>query len=161
MKLINQPQPIEINPTAGGARLNDTAAQEVHRIIIQPAKLKNGRYDCTQAGQKYVSWFHNEIICTSTQPFYDSARVLKARGYKGAIEMSHHGSNLTSMIQLIEDAARLTIEEGNRSPKVVKYKPLQTAPKSRQATPIPPSLKKPLGELTAVQGIEARLAHMH
>ena len=75
-----------------------TNKHQIHRVIVQPAFRKNGRYDCTKAGQKYVSLFKNEYLCTSTEPFLESARLLKAKGHKGDLEMWHQGSDYPSMI---------------------------------------------------------------
>lgn len=137
-------------------RTNDL--DQVHRIIIQPAFRKNGRHNCENAGPRFVSHFQDEIICTSTEPLLASARILKARGYQGTIEMWHHGSQYPSMALQIDQAAGLTVEEGERSPTFVKYKPFQTAPKSFQARVVALRPKKALVELAAVQGIDFKMA---
>ena len=131
-----------------------SAAIEVHRIIIQPAFRKNGTRDCVEAGPRYHSLFKNEIICTSTEPFLDSARLLKAKGYKGNIEMWHSGSHFSSMNAPLEQAAGITVSENERTPTFVKYKSFPTASKVVQATLLALSVGKALNELTAVQGID-------
>lgn len=136
----------------------DSETDQVHRIIVQPAFRKNGRHHCENAGSRFISRFHDEIICTSTEPLFESARVLKARGFQGTIEMWSHGGTFPSMAMPIEQAAGLTVEEGERSPTLAKYKPFQTAPISRQATPVALGPKKALAALTAVQGIDCATA---
>ena len=131
-----------------------SAATEVHRIIIHPAYRKNGTRDCVEAGPRYHSLFKNEIICTSTEPFLDTARLLQDRGYKGNIEMWHSGSDFPSMNAPLEQAAGISVSENERTPTFVKYKSFPTASKVVQATPIALSVGKALNELTAVQGID-------
>ena len=128
----------------------------IHRIVVTPAFRKDGRYHCTQGGPKFHSRFQGELICTSVQPLTDSARILKARGVKGAIQMWHENSLFPSMTLQIEIAAGLTIQEGNRGLTLAKYKPLQGRPVGAQATRVPAYFKKASGELTAVQGIESK-----
>ena len=142
-------------PTLTGDQLQKpSATAEVHRIIIKPAYRKNGTMDCVEAGPRYHALFKNEIICTSTEPFLDSARALQALGYKGNIEMWHSGSDFPSMKATLEQAAGITVSENERTPTFVSYIAFPTATKAIQATPIAPSVEKALYELTAVQGID-------
>lgn len=127
----------------------------IHRIVIAPAFRKDGRRHCIQHGPLFHSRFQGELICTSVQPLLDSARVLKTRGLKGKIEMWHENSPFPSMIRQIEKAAGLTIEEGDRSPTLVKYKTVQGRAVGDRAIGIPAYFKKASGDLTAVQGIDS------
>ena len=147
MTIINPPHLI------ANDELKLSAAAEVHRIIIQPAYRRNGSRDCVEAGPRFHSLFNNKIICTSTEPFLDSARLLKAKGYEGNIEMWHSGSDFPSMKATLEQAAGITVSENERTPTFVSYIAFPTATKAIQATPIAPSVEKALYELTAVQGI--------
>lgn len=149
MSLLNRPHLLNEDEPQ-----KPSATTEIHRIIIQPAYRMNGTRDCVEAGPRYHSRFKNEIICTSTEPFLDSARLLKAKGYKGNIEMWHSGSDFPSMKAPLEQAAGITVSENERTPTFVKYKSFPTASKVVQATPIALSLGKALNELTAVQGID-------
>ena len=109
-------------PTLTGDQLQKpSATAEVHRIIIKPAYRKNGTMDCVEAGPRYHSLFKNEIICTSTEPFLDSARALQALGYKGNIEMWHSGSDFPSMKATLEHAAGITVSENERTLTFVSY----------------------------------------
>ena len=130
-------------------------AIQIHRISITPAFHEDGRYHCTKRGPLFHSRFQGEIICTSVQPLLDSARVLKARGCKGMIEMWHENTPYPSMTMQIEISAGLTIKEGERRPIFAEHKTIQGRPLSDQATGVPAYFKKAAGELTVVQGIES------
>jgi hypothetical protein len=148
--LIIQNHPIPINENEDKPK----KFPHVHRFIVAPSFRKDGRRDWVKAGPKFNSRFQNETICISTRPLLDSARVLKARGYTGHIEMWHEGTDSPCMTLPIDIAAGLTVDEGERVPTFVKWKSFQGPLKIVQATPIALTLKKAAGELTAVQGID-------
>jgi hypothetical protein len=141
-------------PTTDNDNCADSTTKQIHRIMVSPEFRKDGRYGCEKAGQCFISRYEEEIICTSTQPLLDSARILRARGFIGHLEMWHEGMNYACMTMPLGSAAVLTTEEGERIPSFVEYVPFQGPARVGPATTVALTLKKAAGELTAVQGIE-------
>jgi hypothetical protein len=62
---------------------------------------------------KFEARCEGRLLCTSRQPFLDSARALLADGMDPAevIVMRHHGSTTDALRSTVGAAARLTVEE--------------------------------------------------
>jgi len=56
-------------------------------------------------------------------PLFDGARALAAKGITGNFEMWDHERPYPRMKSVVEEAAKLTISEGERRPTVVKWTP--------------------------------------
>jgi hypothetical protein len=65
------------------------------------------------------------IVTRSSQPMFDGARSLLANGADPAAKlvMRHAGSDADALRSTVGAAARLTVEEGERRPKVTIWKP--------------------------------------
>jgi hypothetical protein len=67
-------------------------------------------------GQRYRVTRNGVTLIESTKnPEFDSARALLARGIVGQVEVWRHGASFPAMRLDIEKAAKLTIEDGDRS----------------------------------------------
>ena len=69
---------------------------------------------------------HNGVtlIESTKNPEFDSARALLARGIVGQVEVWRHGASFPAMRLDIEKAAKLTIEDGDRSgPRFTRWQP--------------------------------------
>ena len=76
-------------------------------------------------GQRYRV-IHNGVtlIESTNNPEFDSARALLTRGIVGQVEVWRHGANFPAMRLDVEKAARLTIEENDRSgPRFTRWHP--------------------------------------
>ena len=81
-------------------------------LIINPAPQGAGRYEAHLDND-------DRVLCVSTRPFFDAARVLIANGYDPNTEITlrHAGSNADSLSARLGTAASLTVEEtGFRTP---------------------------------------------
>lgn len=75
-------------------------------------------------GPMYRVELDGEILIEGTHiPFYDGARALAAKGLTGDFEMCDHVRPYARMRGAIEQAAKLTVSEGERRPTVVKWTP--------------------------------------
>ena len=96
-----------------------------HKIIIAPALDSNGNHRANRRGPLYTASYLGEtIISASTQPLLDACRVLAGRGISGKLEMWSHDLPYPRMGCDIVKGAKLTIEEGDRRPRYVKFKSL-------------------------------------
>ena len=88
------------------------------RICIEATGL-GGR------GQRYRVTHNGVTLIESTKnPEFDSARALLARGIVGQVEVWRHGASFPAMRLDIEKAAKLTIEDGDRSgPRFTRWQP--------------------------------------
>ena len=101
----------------------DLSKITIHRIILKPVFRSNGRQHAIRNGVVYTASYLGQVIVTgSTQPALDAARVLHARGLTGVLEMWDEVSTYYRFRISITNAARLTIEEGDRRPRLVKFK---------------------------------------
>ena len=95
----------------------------VHRIIITPTLDKEGRSKRSSKGPLYDATYEGQVIVIgSTEPCLDAARVLKARGLSGRIEMWDTVLPYCRYHADIDKAAGLTIEEGDCQPRLRKYR---------------------------------------
>ena len=76
-------------------------------------------------GQRYRVTHNGVTLIESTKnPEFDSARALLARGIVGQVEVWRHGASFPAMRFDIEKAAKLTIEDGDRSgPRFTRWQP--------------------------------------
>lgn len=95
----------------------------VHRIIIAPALDSNGNQRANNRGALYsASYLGDTIVTSSSQPLLDASRILHARGLSGELQMWDCDSPYPRFRTSIAKAAKLTIEEGDRLPRFVKFK---------------------------------------
>ncbi|MDF2995103.1 MAG: hypothetical protein K0R27_740 [Xanthobacteraceae bacterium] len=82
----------------------EVPSRDVVEIIVQPKG--NGRYAALVEG---------EVIVTSRQPFYASARALLKRGVypETPITMRHEGSSIASMRSTVGHASQWRVEESD------------------------------------------------
>jgi len=81
-------------------------------------------------GGRYHARVQDRHLCTSRTPFFAAARVLMAEGIdpETPITLGHEGSAIVSLRSTIGQAARLTVEESERSgPRFVPYRPFRAA----------------------------------
>jgi hypothetical protein len=81
-------------------------------------------------GGRFHARVQDRHLCTSRTPFFAAARVLVEEGAdpETPITMSHEGSCIVSLRSTIGQAARLTVEESERSgPRFVRYRPFRAA----------------------------------
>jgi hypothetical protein len=76
-------------------------------------------------GQRYRVTHNGVLLIGSTKnPEFDSARALLARGIVGQVEVWRHDVNYPAMRFDVEKAAKLTIEESDRSgPRFIRWQP--------------------------------------
>jgi hypothetical protein len=79
-----------------------------------------------------------QIVCASLTPFLTGARKLLALGFnpQGAIIMRHHDSEVDCLLAKIAVAAKLTVDEGERTASFHTWKP---HPRSIQAPSTAPN----------------------
>ena len=95
------------------------------RIVTTPTLDKEGRHKQSSKGPLFNASFEGQaIVVGSTEPCLDSARILKARGLTGRLEMWDIVFPYCRLRADIENAAGLTIREGDERPRFVKFKPL-------------------------------------
>ena len=81
-------------------------------------------------GGRFHARVEDRRLCTSRTPFFAAARVLMEEGAdpETPITMSHEGSCILSLRSTIGQAARLTVEESEKSgPRFVPYRPFRAA----------------------------------
>jgi hypothetical protein len=94
----------------------------VHRIIITPTLDKDGRHKRSSKGPLFNASYEGQIIVVgSTEPCLDAARILKARGISGRLEMWDAVLLYCRFHVDIEKAAGLTVREGHEPPRLVKF----------------------------------------
>lgn len=95
----------------------------VHRIVITPTLDKEGRPKRSSKGPLFNASYEGQVIVVgSTQPCLAAARVLKARGLSGRLEMWDAVLPYCRFHTDIDKAAGLTIEEGDGLPRLRKYR---------------------------------------
>ena len=135
------------------SRQNTALTSEVsktHRVIVSPKRRKDGRYVCIKAGPVFDVCYGIETICSSVNPFYVAARILKERGRTGLLEMWHVGADYPSLTMPIDQAANRTIKEGERLPISARYSSFQGRAENVRATSVPPLPQIAAGELAVV-----------
>ncbi len=95
----------------------------VHRIVITPSFDKEGRPRRSSQGPLFNANYGGQVIVTgSTEPCLAGARILKARGLTGRLEMWDTVLPYCRFHTDIDKAAGLTIEEGDGLPRLRKYR---------------------------------------
>ena len=118
-----QRQSLNLVAPFGSADSRGRSEVTVHRVIVAPVLCGNGSQRATRSGPLYTASYLGEVIVTrSTQPALDAARVLHARELTGLLEMLDEVSATYRFRIGINKAAKLTIEEGDRRPHLVKFK---------------------------------------
>ena len=76
-------------------------------------------------GRRYHVTHNGVTLIESTKnPEFDSARALLARAIVGQVEVWRHGASFRAMRFDVEKAAKLTIEDGDRSgPRFTRWQP--------------------------------------
>ena len=93
----------------------------VHRIFITPTPGKVFLHQCSQKGPLFdVTYDGQVIVIGSTEPCLAAARVLKARGLSGRLELWDAVLPYCRFHTDIDKAAGLTIEEGDSLPRLRK-----------------------------------------
>jgi hypothetical protein len=101
----------------------------VHRIVITPTLDMEGRHRRSSKGPLFDACYEGQVIVVgSTEPCLDSARALKARGLTGRLEMWDTVLPYCRFRANIDQAAGLTIEEGDRLPTLRKYREFSGRP---------------------------------
>ena len=114
-------QNLSVSLSLGDGR--DRSKVTVHRIFVTPVLRSIGSQQASRRGPLYtVSYLGEVIVRGSTQPALDAARILHGRGLTGLLEMLDATSANYRFRIGITNAARLTIEEGDRRPRIVKFK---------------------------------------
>jgi hypothetical protein len=94
-----------------------------HRIVITPSLDKEGRPKRSSKGPLFDASYEGQIIVLgTTEPCLDAARVLKAWGLSGRLEMWDTILPSYRFQTDIDKAAGLTIEEGDSLPRLRKYR---------------------------------------
>jgi hypothetical protein len=95
----------------------------VHRIVILRSLDKEGRPRRSSKGSMFdASYEGHVIVIGSTEPCLAAARILKARGLSGKLEMWDAVLPDCRFHTDIDKAAGLTIEEGDSLPRLRKYR---------------------------------------
>jgi hypothetical protein len=93
-----------------------------HRIVITPSRNDGGDPRHSSRGALYDVTYQGEVIViASTEPCYASARILKARGLSGRLEMWDTVEPYCRFRADIDKAAGLTVREGDEPPRLVKF----------------------------------------
>lgn len=96
---------------------------KVHRIVITPTLDKDGRPRRSSKGPFFDASYGGQVIVMgATEPCLAAARILKARGITGRLEMWDAVLAYCRFHMDIEKAAGLTIEEGDSLPRLRKYR---------------------------------------
>lgn len=94
-----------------------------HRIVIAPSLDKEGRHKRSSKGPLFDASYEGQIIVLgTTEPCLAAARVLKARGLSGRLEMWDTVLPYCRFHTDIDKTAGLTIEEGDSLPRLRKYR---------------------------------------
>ena len=91
------------------------------KIYIEPTHHAVSRGPCYRA--RLNSPAGELIIESSTQPFLDAARVLRARGMTGSAEMWDSVLPYARMRGDIASLAKLTVKEGDGPPRFRRWQP--------------------------------------
>jgi hypothetical protein len=95
----------------------------VHRIIITPMLDREGRHKRSSKGPLFDATYEGQVIVIgSTEPSLDAARILKASGHSGRLEMWDTVLPYCRLHVDIDQAAGLTVEEGDSLPRLRKYR---------------------------------------
>lgn len=95
----------------------------VHRIVITPSFDKEGRPRRSSKGSMFDASCEGQVIFIgSTEPCLAAARMLKARGLSGRLEMWDTVLPYCRFHTDIDKAAGLTIEERDGLPRLRKYR---------------------------------------
>jgi hypothetical protein len=112
--------------TASVADDDDSTSRSLIRIYLDVpprTSAKGPRYTA-----RLGSPFGELLVRDSLVPFCDTARVLLARGVQGGIEMWDPERPFPRLRGLIEDFARLTVREDERTgPQFVPWRPFPAA----------------------------------
>jgi hypothetical protein len=94
--------------------LNPASCATILNLVVK--EYSDGRFEARLNGA---------IICRSRTPLLSGARLLLREGYdpNSIISMQVDGSATISMQMHLGAAANLTVEEGNSSPRFVRYRP--------------------------------------
>ena len=94
----------------------------VHRIVIAPTLDQECCQRRSSKGPLFDASYEGRVIVIgSTEPCLAAARVLKASGLTGKLEMWDSVLPYCRFHTDIEKAAGLTIEEGERQPRLRRY----------------------------------------
>lgn len=146
-------QNLSLSDRFGSGDSRDRSVMTVHRIIVAPKLCRSGSQNAIRRGAVYTVSYLGEVIVTrSTQPALDAARVLYAMGLIGLLEMwDEESAQYRFRIGIIK-AAALTVEEGDRRPRYVKFKSLSGRDSveaffARSGVNIAPKLNEPFTKL--------------
>jgi hypothetical protein len=129
--------------TGGGARVSGQCASEQPApprdnpdlrsnqplvIVVEPVGHR-GRFRARLDGRV--------VVASSRTPFCDAARALLAEGIDPAtrIVMRHAGSATDALTATVAVAAKLTVEDGDDSPRFRKWRPLLKGPSRWEGAP--------------------------
>lgn len=94
-----------------------------HRILITPSRDSNKAPRHNSRGALYdVSYEGHVIVTDSTEPCLAACRALKAMGITGRLEMWDDVLPYVRLTADIDKAASLTVEEGDRLPRLRTYR---------------------------------------
>jgi hypothetical protein len=99
----------------------------MHTIVVRPER----RDPSNPPRQfRFEARLDDRLLCVSHQPFVDAARVLIADGYdpNATLAMRHAGSETIALTARLGRAARFAVEEGDRAPGFVRFKPRRQNP---------------------------------
>ena len=95
----------------------------VHRIFITPTLKKDGRHKGSSKGPLFNASYEGQVIVVgSTEPCLYAARILKAKGLTGRLEMWDTVLPYCRFHTDIDKVAGLTVREGDELPRLVKFK---------------------------------------
>ena len=94
----------------------------VHRIVITPTLNREGRHKRSSKGPLFDASYEGQVIVVgSTEPCLDAARILKAWGLSGRLEMWDTVLPYCRFRANLDKAAGLTVREGDEPPRLVKF----------------------------------------
>jgi hypothetical protein len=97
---------------------------------IKPSKDGSQRADW----YLYDVTFRGEVVVTGSRvPECDLARALQAKGFTGYVTLLDADTSTPRMTIKIDQAAKLTVEDGARGLRFVKWKPFTTPSLARSA----------------------------
>ena len=95
----------------------------VYRIVITPSLDKEGRPRRSSKGALYDARYEGQVIVlNSTEPGLDAARLLRAKGHSGTVEIWDSVLPYCRFRTEIDKGAGLTVREGDGLPRLVKFK---------------------------------------
>lgn len=91
-------------------------------LTVYPSRTSGVR------GPDFATFVEGHVLIVSPTPFFDAARALIAMGRDPAARyvMRYRGSDAVVFSSTLGEAAKLTVEEGERRPVIRKYKPRPT-----------------------------------